>query len=180
VEWERKVGDERIEWHEPNDGAHWHGQIWTAEETILSDGALRSLGLVAYWAAWLEHHVENALIELLSGLDNRRGKIMTREMTASDMIRKARSLINLAPAPDASWLAALDKATLALQQRNRVLHGAMGGHFVDGMASLSNRRKGELSEVSDAEIARVAEQIFDAAMTVVDVRWHTLDMRVSP
>lgn len=177
MEWNREVNNGRIEWREPNDGMSWNGYVWTAQGTVLSDRALRSMGLIAYWAAWLEAHVEQALSEVLFGLRSdswRVSRVLTREMSASQMLDKLRAVARIHGDPDAEALATIEQARASLVERNRVLHGAMGGHLEPGNASLMSRRKSEMTEVSDEELDQIAELVFDAAMAVSNFRWSTL------
>jgi hypothetical protein len=167
----REVVDGQVQWHD-DDGLT---TIWYVESTVLSDDAQQALGLVAYWAALLEQQIETALIELLFGLAHyERGRVMTRDLTAMAMIQRCKALVKLEATEDTAALEVLEKAATALQERNGVLHGAIGGHLSEGMLSVRNRKLGSISEASTADILNVAEVVFDAGMTVGNVSWHKI------
>lgn len=167
---ERRVTDNGVQWCDPESD-----RVRNVYSTVLRDSALNSMGLVAYWAAWLETHIEDAIIQLLDGysdyLSYQRGKMMTRDMSANQMISKVRALIGLSVSPEPEALVALEGAANALRNRNRILHGAMGGHLTEGMASLGNRRSSETTEVSERDILDAAEALFDASMHIFSIRW---------
>jgi len=165
----REVVDGQVRWFDDDSLT----EFWHVKATVLSDGAQQALGLVAYWAALLEQQMEIALIDLMFGLAHyERGRVMTRDLAATAMIQRCKALVKLETPEDAGALHALEKAATALQKRNGILHGAMGGHLSEGMVSVRNRKLGSISEASEADILAVAEAVFDAWMTVGNVPWH--------
>jgi hypothetical protein len=170
----RQVVDGQVQWVDDDSLT----KIWHVRATVLSDDAQQALGLVAYWAALLEQQIEIALIDLLFGLTHfERGRVMTRDLTATAMIQRCKALVRLETSEDSASLDALEKAANALQKRNGILHGAMGGHLSEGMVSVRNRKLGSISEASEADILKVAEMVFDAGMTVGNVSWHKVGRR---
>ncbi|MCT1438624.1 hypothetical protein [Brachybacterium paraconglomeratum] len=98
---------------------------------------------------------------------------MTQDLAASQLLSKLRHFIKAGAMKDHRARIAVDAASNALQQRNRVLHGAMSGHFDPDTAALNNRRKMEVTSISGDELTAVAEQLFDAAMIVSEVHWDS-------
>lgn len=154
---------------------HRDNKPWTVHTTVLSTQSQEYLGLVAYWASWLELHLEWALHDLIGELPNTDlARVLTQDLSASQIIARIRRYLSVAEIDSPHAQSSLDAASRALQKRNRVLHGAMGGHLAPDTASLSSRRKSETSSISSQEMAAVAEQVFDASMTITSVRWDLL------
>lgn len=165
----REVVDGRIQWREETSG-----DVWRYDTTILSPDAQQALGLVAHWAAWLEVSLELALIDLLVAPSRHRAvKELTRDLSASQLIGKARAVLKHSSRDTSDALRALDAAKRALEHRNSLLHGAMGGHLTDRMVSILSRRREAQTEASLEDFQRVAEELFDAHLTVSSMRWRT-------
>ena len=104
-----------------------------------------AVGRIAIWAA----HVEQGLVDLCASLINSNfevGYAVTANMSASSMIQLAKKLVSESETASAKnkahTLAALTEAKAALEQRNKILHAAVGSSLEkDKTAFYNSRRK---------------------------------------
>lgn len=103
--------------------------------TVLSPAALSSLGLIAYWAAWTENSLDTVARSCLD-LDRAGADVVLRGKTAGALCELIRSLARTdrlrSDARFDGVLDAVEAAWAALQRRNQIVHGAIGGAIGDG------------------------------------------------
>lgn len=103
-----------------------------------------AVGRIAIWAAWLEQtlaHFCSALINGRSGV----GATLTEGLPASQLIQTSRRLALSVYSPLSQELqdrvvGVLANAQQALQQRNKILHGSVGGSLTPGTTAFFSRR----------------------------------------
>jgi hypothetical protein len=103
-----------------------------------------AVGRIAIWAAWLEltlAHFCSALIGARNGV----GTTLTEGMTASQLIQMSKRLTTsyFSTLPEdlqGRVVKALATAKQALEQRNRILHGPVGGSWEPNTTAFYSRR----------------------------------------
>lgn len=138
---------------------------WTVDSIIVSEAGQMAMGRIAYWAAWVETKLDWVTMELLIDLGPAR-RAITKGRTAGQLVELCRALID-AGHPEPEGLSdALSKAKSALEQRNQILHSAIGGALMEpgetGLVALWGR-KGSSRIVHEDEFAAVAQALFDAS-----------------
>lgn len=148
--------------------SHTTPSISQADEvvSILSAEAQRDLGLVAYWAAWVENSLR-LVAELWLCSDRETAKLLIKGKSAgwvADTLSAVATTTRVASDPKGARLAvAVGAAREALKERNGVLHSAMGGALEPGHVALF-RSSNELTRIMpEAELKRLARSLRDAA-----------------
>lgn len=113
--------------------------------TSLDPEGEAAVGRVAIWAAWLEQSLADLVSTLIDGV-NGAGPIVTNDLMASKLIDLSRKLLKneYADIPQAlqdKTAEALTRASAALQQRNQILHGTVGGTLIPGSTAFHNRKR---------------------------------------
>ena len=140
-----------------------------------------AVGRIAIWAAWLEQtlaHFCSALIGARNGV----GTTLTEGMTASQLIqmskRLATSHFSTLPAElQDRVVKTLTIAKQALEQRNKILHGPVGGSLEPNTTAFSSRRlnaKGLLDAVvhSPDELDAMGANLYGAMEELDDLTFE--------
>lgn len=134
-----------------------------------------ALGRIAYWAAWVESTLGWVSLGLLQDLGPA-GKAITNGRTAGQLIELCRGLLDAGhPEPD-GMREVLSQVKAALENRNRILHSAIGGALVkpgEAESVVLWGRKGTSRVVPESEFDAVAEELFQANMALSNYLWLT-------
>ena len=160
--------------------------------TAMNQESEAAVGRIAIWAGWLEQVLADLCAELINGNNWATGYTLIANMSASSMIETAKKLVKESPTigtelRDAT-VAALVGAKATLEVRNRILHSAVGGSFVEGKAAFHNSRRkkvkdgprlGEIegSHLGLAELDKIGEDLYVAVNTIADCQWEIADYR---
>ena len=137
-----------------------------------------AVGRLAIWAAWLELELAE-LVSILFGGVNGAGQILTSDLMASRLIDLSRKLLknesaNIPQALQDRTSTALTEASVALGQRNRILHGTVGSTFTPGFTAFYSRkspRPGTPAIHNAAELDAMGARLHAAMEEVVECRW---------
>lgn len=136
--------------------------------TSLDPEGEAAVGRVAIWAAWLERSLADLVSTLLKGA-NGAGSIVTKDLMASRLIDLSRKLLKneytrIPQDLQDKTTEALTKASAALEQRNRILHGTVGGTLVAGSTAFHNRKHPGTAHLHNAEELDVMGEKLHASM----------------
>lgn len=141
--------------------------------TSLDSEGEAAVGRIAIWAAWLEQSLAQLASTLTNGV-NGSGSIITNDMMASKLIDLSKKLLKneYAAIPQAlqdKTAEALTRASAALQQRNQILHGTVGGTMIPGSTAFySRKRPGDANFHSAAELDVMGERLHSSMEEIFD------------
>lgn len=122
--------------------------------TSLDSEGVAAVGRVAIWAAWLERALADLASCLIDGV-NGTGPIVTNDLMASRLVDLSRKLLKneytaIPQALQEKTSGALTRASAALQQRNQILHGTVGGTFIPGSTAFHSRKLPDSPSIHNA------------------------------
>ncbi|WP_040164297.1 hypothetical protein [Microbacterium gorillae] len=172
---ERREVDGVIEWR---DG---FGAEWTALTQPLANQGAEMLGLIAYWAAWLEHAISQSCMMMSDHPDVAEPLVSdVHRMKSSDIVNAMRKLVSRSADPDDLALSVLEQATDALVARNKMLHSVILGNDANGRSAVFHPRYPDaIDTVDQADLFAIAQRLFDACMSVMSIDWSRVGLAVS-
>jgi len=139
--------------------------------TILSTEGLRNLGLIAYWAAWVENVLYLVALEWVAS-DRQTAVLLLKGKTAgfiADLMIDIVKTDRVTGSKDGAALAlAIQHAVSALRSRNQVLHSAIGGAVAQGHVALYRKDSVEPRIVPESQLDDVAMDLRAAAEKLGD------------
>lgn len=151
-------------------------QLEHRTHTALEPDGEAAVGRVAIWAAWLEYALAELVSSLLNSV-NGAGGILTNDMMASKLIDLSRKLLKneFAKLPldlQDRTTKALTTASAALQQRNQILHGMVGGSLEPGATAFHNRKRpGAAHHYNAVELDLMGERLYASMLEIQDCAW---------
>lgn len=133
-----------------------------------------AVGRIALWAAWVEFSIAWLCNYLISDRYEK-GAVVTRNMSAGGMLKLSRELVKASPQLKEDSTRILDLLTRvqsALDDRNEVLHGSVGGALDalngDRLAAFHSRKNNQAVLLTNDQLDRKGKRLHELLDELVD------------